>query len=661
MARSRRSDRNDGRRPGRRLLAAALVCAALAPGLAAAPVAAAEGAQVRWQDVEKVVAFADVHGAYSELTILLKKAGVVDQDLRWSAGRTHVVSLGDLLDRGADSRKVMDLLMRLQQEAAAAGGQLHVVLGNHEAMNVLGDLRYVDVGEYAAYLPDEDAALRADRREAFLARNPGTTAQDFERLFPPGYFGHRELLGANGRYGQWLLGLPAAIVINDTVYMHGGPSPLLQGMSLEQLDGAYRTALADYLGAEKTLREAGLLQFEDDYGKRPELVEARLAAMADGPDRTALTAVAARFRAADENPLLGPTGPNWYRGAAFCNECAEADVLEPYLQQTGVKRLVIGHTVARNGTVVSRFDGRVIKLDAGMNHAVYKGRPAALVSDASGVRVLYGDDAEPPAEVPAEPLYLSSQRIDETTVEAILANGTIELRETCAPGIVNVVVEAGGRSVNAVFEAASDEVIRHELAAYRLDRLLGLGLVPATVKREHDGEAGILQGRPAEWISEQDRQNARNGTAAGLVCQTITATLQSEPARRPRPSDGKPPRMPTGGWCDLGAEYQLAYAFDALIDNKGRGFDGYLYDADAATLFLSGHAAAFSTSRDVLKPLEPQLAKTGMEMRRRLRALDEAGVSAAVGELLDERQVKALLERRDRVLALSGGGVSSGR
>jgi hypothetical protein len=72
------------------------------------------------------------------------------------------VSLGDLLDRGADSRKVMDLLMRLQGEAHAAGGQLHVLLGNHEAMNLLGDLRYVDAGEFAAYKDMESAAEREE-------------------------------------------------------------------------------------------------------------------------------------------------------------------------------------------------------------------------------------------------------------------------------------------------------------------------------------------------------------------------------------------------------------------------------------------------------------------------------------------------------------------
>src|SRR5262245_39567688 len=88
-----------------------------------------------WSDVQRVVAFGDVHGAADDLIGLLRAASVIDADLRWSAGASHVVSLGDLLDRGAQSREVMDLLMRLEDEAAAAGGALHVVLGNHEAMN----------------------------------------------------------------------------------------------------------------------------------------------------------------------------------------------------------------------------------------------------------------------------------------------------------------------------------------------------------------------------------------------------------------------------------------------------------------------------------------------------------------------------------------------
>ena len=104
----------------------------------------AQSAPLQWQGVEHVVAFADVHGAYDELHQLLRDSSVIDAQDHWAAGTTHVVSLGDLLDRGTGSRRIMDLLMRLQGEATAAGGRLHVLLGNHEAMNLLGDLRYVD-------------------------------------------------------------------------------------------------------------------------------------------------------------------------------------------------------------------------------------------------------------------------------------------------------------------------------------------------------------------------------------------------------------------------------------------------------------------------------------------------------------------------------------
>ena len=643
------------RMPWRRWMNGA-VAVLLALAMTSPRVALATSSQTSWNGVERVVAFADVHGAYEELTTLLRSTGVVDAGLRWSGGHTHLVSLGDLLDRGADSRRVMDLLMRLQGEAAAAGGQVHVVLGNHEAMNVLGDLRYVDAGEYAAYAAEEDAAERARHEAAFLSRQQGTTEADFDRLFPPGYFGHRRLLGPDGRYGQWLLSLPVAIKINDTVYMHGGPSSVLRGRSLEQLDRDYRSALDNYLAAEAALRKARLLQFEDTYARRPEAAAARLAAMPTGDATSALAPLLDRFRAADEEPLLGASGPNWSRGAAFCNECAEADVLRPWLASVAAKRVVIGHTVARNGTVVTRFDGAVVKLDAGMNRAVYRGHPAALILDAGGARVAYVLPDVTPAAIPAEPLYLSSQKLDEDAVADVLARGAIEVTETCSPGVFEVRVALEGRTVEAVFEAAGKDVVQRELAAYRLDRLMGLGLVPATVARSHGGQDGILQGRPANWVSEQDRLNAKSGTRAGLVCQTISLVPQAEPARRPVPGDGRAPRLPTGGWCDLAAMSQLSYAFDALIDNRGRTLDRFLYDADESTLFLAGHGAAFGTSTQLPKALEGPLSKTGAEMQARLRRLDEQRVAAVIGELVGSRGVKALLQRRDRILDLAGAG-----
>jgi hypothetical protein len=640
-----------------RLVAGLLALVALA--LPVAPVKASDPPPVEWKNVERVVAFADVHGAYTDLTALLQSVGIVDANLHWSAGKTHLVSLGDLLDRGDDSRKVMDLLMRLQQEAAHAGGQVHVVVGNHEAMNVLGDLRYVSRGDYAAYVGDEDPAVRAQRQAEFLARQPGRTAADFDRLFPPGYFGQRKLLGPEGPYGRWILAQPAAIVVNDTVYMHGGPSLALGIRSISELVRDYTAALDDYLSTETSLRQAGLLQFEDAYAQRAELAQSRLAAVPEGDAKAALGPQVARFVAADDAPLLGSAGPNWYRGAALCNECAESDVLRPFLNHAGVRRVVVGHTVARDGTVVSRFDGALVKLDAGMNKAFYHGRPAALISDASGSRVAYANPTLSPAVIPAESLYLSSPTIDEDGVAAILARGTIQPTETCAPGIQRVRVTLDGRSVDAIFEAAPQETVDRELAAWQLDRLLGLGLVPATVARSSDVASGALQGRPASWASEQDRQNIAAGTQAGLACQAISNAPRTAPARRPVATAAVPPRLPAGGYCDMNAQYQLAYAFDALIGNQGRTLDRYIYDLDPSmqsrglSLVLSGHGAAFGTATQIPPPLEAALAKTGPEMQSRLRRLNEDNVESAIGQWVGAREIKAMLVRRDRILALA--------
>jgi hypothetical protein len=169
----------------------------------------------------------------------------------------------------------------------------------------------------------------------------------------------------------------------------------------------------------------------------------------------------------------------------------------------------------------------------------------------------------------------------------------------------------------------------------------------------------VLQGRPANWVSEQDRQNAAKGAASGLVCQAISGEPKDVPARRPLPPEGRPAKMPSGGWCELPPQFQLAYAFDGLIENRGRTFDRYMYDADTAMLFLTGHAAAFGNGTEIPKALEAALGKTGPELQARLRRLDAASLKSALGDYLGTREIAALLERRDRILKLAGA--SAGR
>src|SRR5512135_829734 len=102
-----------------------------------------------FENVRRVVAFGDVHGDYPRFVELLRTAALVDAKNAWTGGGTHLVLAGDFVDRGDYSAQVLDLLMALEPQARQAGGQLHALIGNHEAMDLYGDLRYVTKDDFA--------------------------------------------------------------------------------------------------------------------------------------------------------------------------------------------------------------------------------------------------------------------------------------------------------------------------------------------------------------------------------------------------------------------------------------------------------------------------------------------------------------------------------
>lgn len=165
--------------------------------------------------VERIVAVGDVHGDAGALEAVLRLARLIDAQGHWVGGKTHLVQTGDVDDRGDHTREAFELLMRLEKEARAAGGQVHALLGNHEVMNMLGDLRYTTPGERASF---------ADQ-----SPEPDGNA-------PPGTHGHQAAYGPQGRYGAWLRGHPAVIRINDTLFLHGGLAPELPMKTLGEVN-----------------------------------------------------------------------------------------------------------------------------------------------------------------------------------------------------------------------------------------------------------------------------------------------------------------------------------------------------------------------------------------------------------------------------------------
>ncbi len=178
-----------------------------------------------WTGATRVVAVGDIHGDYDKFLLALHLAGLIDGKGHWIGGRAHLVQTGDVLDRGADSRKVMDDLMRLEQEAQRAGGQVHALIGNHEAMNMIGDLRYVSDGEFAAFGDPP--------RGTPIPRPPEGDHPGLSAAFSP-----------QGKYGRWILSHNAIVKIDGTLFLHGGISPKYAGRDLHELNQAIRAELA---------------------------------------------------------------------------------------------------------------------------------------------------------------------------------------------------------------------------------------------------------------------------------------------------------------------------------------------------------------------------------------------------------------------------------
>ena len=104
-------------------------------------------------------AIGDVHGDLSAARAALRLTGTVDVRDRWIGGEAVVVQTADQLDRGDDDRAVLDLFDRLAVEAAAAGGAFISLNGNHELMNVLGDVRYVTEEGFRDFVDVEELDL----------------------------------------------------------------------------------------------------------------------------------------------------------------------------------------------------------------------------------------------------------------------------------------------------------------------------------------------------------------------------------------------------------------------------------------------------------------------------------------------------------------------
>lgn len=101
--------------------------------------------------VKRIVVIGDIHGDYKALLRILYSANIINKKKDWIAYNTSLVQLGDILDRGGrnstyldeqSESKILYLFFKLIKQSSRFNSNVHIILGNHELMNIMGDFSY---------------------------------------------------------------------------------------------------------------------------------------------------------------------------------------------------------------------------------------------------------------------------------------------------------------------------------------------------------------------------------------------------------------------------------------------------------------------------------------------------------------------------------------
>jgi hypothetical protein len=203
--------------PSRSLITATCFWVAAAAALGQSPIQrdwAKAPAIARVDAAQDIFAIGDVHGDFKRLAKLLAAAKIVDSvatgsdQPHWIAGKSVVVFTGDLIDKGPDGLAAIALIRAVREDAKRAGGQVIVLMGNHEA--------------------------------EFLASPDSKKVRDFAAELKAAGINPKDVAGCRGELGQFFCSMAFAARVGDWFFSHAGNSG---GRTLDKLDSALQTGV----------------------------------------------------------------------------------------------------------------------------------------------------------------------------------------------------------------------------------------------------------------------------------------------------------------------------------------------------------------------------------------------------------------------------------
>ena len=341
-----------------------------------------------------VVAIGDVHGDFDDFVTILQKAGLIDEQHHWTGGKTTFVQVGDLLDRGPKPRDVMDLMMSLEKEAPKAGGRVVGLLGNHEMMNIMGDLRYVTPVNYASFADSDSEKRQKSAYQDYVKWRHGHSAligelpqpmeltePEWMARHPQGFVEQREAFSPNGIYGKWLREHSAVAQIGGVIFLHGGIHPSLAHLKLETINSHIRDEIKAFDAAKQYLQSEKVILPFFTLQEMTAVVQAELSAERKSlmPGNQQRQAKMMEFLGFQDWLSVRPDGPLWFRGYDQWSEEEGVAQVSKLLEAYKATHIAVGHTVQKGGRIRPRFGSKVFLIDTGMLSSYYPGGRASAL------------------------------------------------------------------------------------------------------------------------------------------------------------------------------------------------------------------------------------------------------------------------------------------
>ena len=192
-----------------------------------------ENEKSEYNRARKMLVISDIEGNFGAFRKLLIAGGVMDDNFNWTFGKDHLVLVGDFVDRGEMVMETLWLIYSLEEQAKSEGGYVHFILGNHEIMNMSGDLNYVN--------------------EKYLKH---------AELMNKHYM---HLVGADAELGRWLATKNIAERVGNILFMHGGFSSYMNNIKI-YLDDLNKISRPYYADSTFSFKDPRLELIFSDYG-----------------------------------------------------------------------------------------------------------------------------------------------------------------------------------------------------------------------------------------------------------------------------------------------------------------------------------------------------------------------------------------------------------